>query len=186
MPLVQKKYEVLAFDAPAHGGSEGKTVNAVEYAAMIKKIIALYGPVQGFIAHSFGGIAVCLALEEMPHDKNTKLVLIAPATETSSAIDGAFTILGLKSKALRKSFDEVIFNKSGKETTWFSVRRALKNIKATVLWIHDEADNITPVSDALKVKEDHLSNVHFMITKGLGHSKIYRDATVKKAATDFL
>ncbi len=185
LPLIKKNYEVLAFDAPAHGRSEGKTVNAVEYAAMIKTIITLYGPVHGYVAHSFGGIAISLALEEMPHDENTKLVLIAPATETNSAIDGAFTMLGLKSTALRKCFDEVIFDMSGKKTAWFSIRRALKNIKASVLWIHDEDDNITPLSDALKVKQDNPANVHFMITKGLGHSKIYRDATVKKAVVDF-
>ena len=186
LPLVNKNYEVMAFDAPAHGNSEGKTVNAVEYAVMIKKVISLYGPVHGFLAHSFGGIAVCLALEELPHDENIKLVLIAPATETKSAVDGAFVMLGIKSNTLRKSFDDIIFKMSGKETAWFSVRRALKNIKASVLWIHDEDDDITPVSDALKVKEDNLPNVQFMITKGLGHSKIYRDAAVKKAVTDFL
>ncbi len=35
--LIDKGYEVLAFDAPAHGNSEGKTVNVVQYSDMIKK-----------------------------------------------------------------------------------------------------------------------------------------------------
>ncbi|MEO6538879.1 MAG: alpha/beta hydrolase [Ferruginibacter sp.] len=186
LPLLKKQYEVLAFDAPAHGYSEGKTINAVEYAEMIKKIISLFGPVQSFIAHSFGGIAVCLALEQLPHTENTKIVLIAPATETSSAIDGAFTMLGIKNNSLRKSFDEFIFNISGKPTEWYSVRRAIKNIKARVFWIHDEDDEVTPFADVKKVIEDNLPDVKFMITRGLGHSKIYRDATVKKAIIDFL
>ncbi|HET7898242.1 MAG TPA: alpha/beta hydrolase, partial [Flavisolibacter sp.] len=30
-PLLKKDYEVLAFDAPAHGGSGGKIINAVDY-----------------------------------------------------------------------------------------------------------------------------------------------------------
>jgi len=55
-----------------------------------------------------------------------------------------------------------------------------------VLWIHDEDDHVTPLSDALKVKEDGPSNIRFMVTKGLGHQKIYRDAEVKKAVTTFL
>ena len=82
-PLENKGYEVLAFDAPAHGDSEGSTVNAIEYSEMIKKVIELYGPVEAFIAHSFGGIAISLALEQIPHDANTKIVFIAPATETT-------------------------------------------------------------------------------------------------------
>jgi esterase/lipase len=184
--LVSKGYEVIAFDAPAHGASSGKTVNAVEYAAMIEMLNAGYGPFDAYLAHSFGGIAVSLALENMPHNENTRVVLIAPATETKSAIDGAFKMLGIKNMKLRQAIDDVIFNISGKRTEWFSVRRAMQNIKASVLWVHDEDDEITPLADALKVKDDALPHIKFHITKGLGHQKIYRDAGVKKEILNFL
>lgn len=185
-PLVKKGYEVLSFDAPAHGSSEGSTVNAIEYAAMIKKIIELYGPVESFIAHSFGGIAISLVLESMPHDDTTRLVLIAPATETTSAIDGAFKLFGINDAGIRKEFDNIIYTISGHEPEWFSIRRAVKNSKAKILWLHDEDDDMTPLSDALKVKEDNHPNIKFVITKGLGHRRIYHDAAVKKAVIDFL
>lgn len=184
--FIKKGYEVLAFDAPAHGQSSGKTVNAVQYAKTIKKIHELYGPVQAYMGHSFGGIAISLALEELPHDSNTKVVFIAPATETSSAVDGAFQMLQLNNKAVRKEFDEIIYRISGKPTTWFSVRRAVKNIKASILWIHDEDDDVTPLADALKVKADNHPNINFVITKGLGHQKIYRDTAVRNMVTEFL
>ncbi len=184
--LIAQGYEVLAFDAPAHGFSGGTTVNAVDYSEMIQMVCDLYGPVDAFISHSFGGIAVCLALENLPHDSNTKLVLIAPATETSSAIDGAFAMLGISSKHIRQSMEEVIFKLSGKTAAWFSVRRALKNIKASVLWVHDEDDLITPLADALKVQQDQLPNVNFLITQGLGHQRIYRNDAVKKSILQFL
>jgi len=185
-PLVKKGYEVLAFDAPAHGDSSGTTVNAVEYSAMIKKVIELYGPVESFIAHSFGGIALSLAMEDIAHDASTKIVFIAPATETTSAVDGAFAMLKIKDAAVRKQFDNIIFEVSGKPTEWFSIRRAVKNISANILWVHDEDDDVTPLSDALKVKADNHSHIQFVITKGLGHRKIYHDAAVKKAIEDFL
>lgn len=184
--LINKGYEVLSFDAPAHGDSDGSVTNAVEYSAMIAKVIELYGPVNSFIAHSFGGIAISLAMENLPHDVNTKIVLIAPATETTSAIDGAFGMLKLKNAAVRKEIDKLIFELSGRQTEWFSVRRAVKNISAQILWLHDEDDDITPLSDALKVKEDNHNNINFVITKGLGHRKIYHDAAVKKAIENFL
>ena len=185
-PLVKKGYEVLAFDAPAHGDSDGKTTNAVEYSAMIKRVIELYGPIRGFIAHSFGGIALSLALEETVHDENTRIVFIAPATETTSAVDGAFAMLKINDAAVRKEFDSIIYNISGKETAWFSIRRAMNNIKAKVLWIHDEDDDITPLNDALKVKEDAHPNIEFVVTKGLGHRKIYHDAAIKNKVVEFL
>jgi len=186
LPLMEKGYEVLAFDAPAHGNSEGKTVNAVEYSQMITNIINLYGPVNGFIAHSFGGIALSLSLENTMQDENTKVVLIAPATETATAIDSAFTILQIKNKKVRTEFDHIIFEKSGHPTEWFSIKRAMQNIKAAVLWIHDEDDDVTPLTDAIKIKELNLSNIRFIITKGLGHRRIYRDEKIKNEVVNFL
>lgn len=185
-PLLDKGYEVIAFDAPAHGSSDGITTNAMEYAGMIKEVIKQYGPIDSFIAHSFGGIAICLALEETTQLTPSKIVLIAPATETISAVNGAFAMLQIRNKAVRKEFDDIIFRHSGKETAWFSIRRAIKNINASILWVHDEDDDITPLKDALEVKNDNHPNVEFIITKGLGHSRIYRDNEVKKSVMDFL
>ena len=185
-PLVEKGYEVLAFDAPAHGESEGTTTNAIEYSEMIKKVMEEYGPIKNFIAHSFGGISLSLALETMPHDENTKIVFIAPATETTSAVDGAFTMLKIKNEKVRKEFEKIIVEVSGKKTAWFSMRRAMHNIKAKILWIHDEEDDITPWSDALKVKEDNHTNINFVNTKGLGHQKIYHDVAIKNKVIEFI
>lgn len=185
-PLLEKGYEVLAFDAPAHGSSEGSRINAVEYCAMIEEVIRLYGPVNGFLAHSFGGISLSLALENVMHDEDTRIVFIAPATETCTAVDEAFRMLNIKDPEVRKEFDRIIFEKSGKETAWFSIDRAMKNIRGKVLWIHDEDDDITPLADALKVKNRNLPNIQFIITKGLGHRKIYGDHLIKKKVLEFL
>jgi pimeloyl-ACP methyl ester carboxylesterase len=185
-PLVQKGYEVIAFDAPAHGGSEGKMTNVLEYTQLIELANKENGPFNGFIAHSFGGIALSLAMEKMEHDENTKMVLIAPATETSTAINDAFKMLHLQDESVRKEFNNIIFERSGKPTSWFSIRRAMNNIKATVLWVHDEDDTITPLSDALMVKEDNHPNIQFIITKGLGHRNIYQSSKIKNEVFDFL
>jgi len=184
--LVANGFEVLAFDAPAHGDSEGNTTNAIEYCEMIKEIMQNFGPIENFIAHSFGGISLSLALEDVPHTEQTRVVFIAPATETTSAVDGAFKMLKLKNEKVRNEFEKIIFEVSGKETVWFSMRRAMDNINASILWVHDEDDDITPWADALKVKEDKHPNIKFVVTKGLGHNKIYHDADVKNMVKAFL
>jgi hypothetical protein len=153
---------------------------------MIKEVIKLFGPVESYLAHSFGGISLSLALEDLPHDEHIKVVFIAPATETTSAVAGAFSMLKIKSELVRNEFEKIVFELSGKKTAWFSMRRALQNIKASVLWIHDEDDDITPWADALKVKEDNHPNIKFVLTKGLGHRKIYHDENIKKQVIDFM
>jgi pimeloyl-ACP methyl ester carboxylesterase len=185
-PAVQKGYRVLAFDAPAHGLSDGKTTNAVEYSEAILKIIEQFGNVHSFIGHSFGGIGLSLALEKMEHTQNIKIVFIAPATETTTAINKAFELLKITNVVVRQEVDNLIEELGGKPTEWYSIRRILQNVHPQILWIHDEDDDITPLSDALKVKADNHSNINFVITKGLGHQRIYHDANVKKQVIDFL
>lgn len=186
LALIEKNYRVLAFDAPAHGFSDGKMVNALDYSNMIQAIAENYGPIDVYIGHSFGGIAASLALEQIPHTEQTKLVLIAPATETSSAVDGALAFLRITHPKVRQALDEHIYMVGNQPTEWYSIRRAIKNIKASVLWVHDEEDDVTPLADALRVKEDNNPNVRFIITKGLGHQRIYKDAGIKQAVMDFL
>ena len=184
-PLIKKGYEVLAFDAPAHGRSGGKKINAPLYKRMIQEIHKKYGPVQSYMAHSFGGLAVSLALEEISHAADYRLALIAPATETTTAIDSFFTFLKLE-PAVRTEFEKVIIKAGGVSSDWYSIKRAMKHIKAKVLWLQDEDDEVTPMSDVLKVKAENYSNIEFVFTKGLGHRRIYRDNKVTKSIVDFL
>jgi pimeloyl-ACP methyl ester carboxylesterase len=184
-PLVKKGYEVLAFDAPAHGRSSGKRVTAIIYRDLIKYVNEHYGPVQSYMGHSLGGFVLSLALAEMPHDENYRVVFIAPSSETSTAITNFCKFIGLNDK-VRKEFENIITRVSGHPVSWFSISRTLKNIQAKILWMHDEDDQVTPLKDALKVKEENYPNIQFVITKGLGHSRIYRDPEVGRTIVDFL
>lgn len=184
-PLVKKGYEVLVFDAPAHGKSGGKKINAPLYKQTIQEIYKRFGPVKSFMAHSFGGLAVSLALEEISHTADYRLALIAPATETSTAIDTFFRFLQLD-PAIRPEFEKIIIKAGGVSSGWYSIKRAMKHIRAKVLWFHDEDDEVTPLSDVLKVKAENYPNIEFVITKGLGHRRIYRDNKVSKSIVEFL
>jgi pimeloyl-ACP methyl ester carboxylesterase len=184
-PLIEKGYTVLAFDAPAHGRSTGSKINAAMYKDLILFISENYGPIQSFIGHSFGGLAISLALEDIPHDETYREVLIAPATEAKTAIDFFFSFMKLNGE-VRKEFDNHIFELKNRPPEWYSVSRAVKNLKAKILWVHDEDDRITPWRDARKVKDENLPNIDFLVTKGLGHRGIYKDAGISKAIIDFL
>jgi len=184
-PLMDKGYGVLAFDAPGHGRSGGDTITAPLFAQMITMICEKYGPVQSFMAHSFGGLILSMALENMEHNESFKVVFIAPLTELKTAAESFFHLINLPGKA-QKEFDQLITDMGGHPLEWYSIRRAIKNIGAQVLWLHDEDDDQTPLRDALRVKKENPSNVKFLITKGLGHSRIYTDKKTVQEIIDFL
>lgn len=185
VPLVKKGYEVIAADAPAHGASEGSQISLPVYVRAIAAIYREFGPVESFMAHSFGGLALVHFLENLPHSEHYRLALIAPATETLTAIDSLFRMLQLDER-IRAEFDKVIIEKGGVAPDHYSIPRALNHIHAKILWIHDEDDNITPLEDVKPIIKKAPSNIEFMITKDLGHRKIYRENKVVKKVVEFL
>jgi pimeloyl-ACP methyl ester carboxylesterase len=183
--LVAKGYEVAAFDAPAHGHSTGKRITVVVYKKLLHYVYENYGPFQNFIAHSFGGLILSLALEEIRHDRSYKLVLIAPAAETKTAIDNFFRFLQLDDD-IRPEFENIILEIGGKPANWYSISRAASNIKAEVLFLQDKDDHMTPLSDVEPIMKKNYPNFQFVISEGLGHRRIYRDTGSFNKVMEFL
>ena len=177
-------YEVLAFDAPGHGISDGKTINAKQFSECIIDIDKKFGTLYAIVAHSFGGMATALAIEKDLQNVE-RLVLIAPATETRRAIDNFFDFLKMPLK-LKPEIDNIIKGLSGKDVSYFSVARAVENITTKTLWIHDKKDFICPFEDVIPVQKKNLPHVQFHITSGLGHNAIYRNQNVLQKIAFFL
>ncbi len=184
-PLLIRGYEVMAFDAPAHGQSGGKTIVLPQYVRMIERIEKTFGPLHAFVSHSFGGLALSQFLEKHPHGPDTRVVFIAPATETTTAIHYFFGLLRLNVRT-QKAFLRYITEKASVPPSHFSITRVAPRIKANVLWIHDEDDDITPIHDTLPIREAAYPGFHFLNTHGLGHRRIYRDEMVIKSVISFL
>ncbi|MFL5808203.1 MAG: alpha/beta hydrolase [Flavisolibacter sp.] len=183
--LIKKGYEVAAFDAPAHGYSTGKKITVVVYKKLLHYVYGNYGPFQNFIAHSFGGLILSLALEEIPHDASYKVVLIAPAAETETAIDNFFRVLRLDVD-IRPEFENIILEIGGKPARWYSISRVAPEIKAQVLFLQDKDDEMTPISDVEPIMKKNYPNFHFVISEGLGHRRIYRDVNSFNTIMEFL
>ncbi len=184
-PLLLAGFEVLAFDAPAHGLSSGKTINAAQYRDMVIEVSKRYGPIHGLISHSFGGLAVALAIEKIPDNQYKRLVLMAPATESTTAISHFFTYVSV-SDAVKKEFHDLINEMGGNPASWFSVARAMQNVTTPTLWVHDKEDAVTPFADVEHLLALNLPHLHFEITSGLGHSNVYRDEKVSKKVIQYM
>ena len=183
--LLQMGYEVLAFDAPGHGDSEGKIVNALVYKRFICLVNELENGIDAFIAHSFGGLALSLAMQDLPDAANKKMVLIAPATETTSALHGFYKMLQVQPD-LQAAIEAYIISMAGKPISYFSVTHSLKVIDTPCLWIHDKNDSICPFSDTLQAQTSAKPHQEFFITEGLGHNKVYKDQGVMKKIGAYL
>ena len=56
--LLEKGFMTISFDATAHGKSEGKTSNLLEFIECIKAVNNEFGPFDAAVGHSLGGMAL--------------------------------------------------------------------------------------------------------------------------------
>ncbi len=182
--FTQAGFEVLSFDAPAHGTSEGRLINAAIYKELLVKVESLHGPLYGLMGHSLGGLAAALAFETLADVENRKLVLIAPATETETTFADFFKMVPVSDK-VKDAFIQLIIEIAGQPVSYFSVSRVVKNTGGSVLWVHDKQDPICPFKDVKPLLSLHLPHVRFLVTEQLGHSKIYKDKAVSTEILQF-
>lgn len=181
-PLLKAGFEVFAYDAPGHGISDGKTINALYYSQSMIEFNKTFGPLYGIMAHSIGGLAASLAAEHLPNLE--KLVLIAPAVETTTAINGFIKFLHLGND-IKQALTDYIVDFSKQPISYFATSSAIQKFDTPTLWLHDTEDAICTFEDVKPVQALNLPHVEFYITTGLGHSKIYREGKTVKTIINF-
>jgi pimeloyl-ACP methyl ester carboxylesterase len=176
-PLLKNGFKVICFDAPGHGISDGKYINALLYKQAIEKIIDTIGPINHFIGHSLGGLTAALIAENMPNPTSHKFVLIAPATKTTTTFENFFQMMHFND-AQKASFLDELRHFTEKPISYFEADRAISEYKGPVLWVHDQNDTICPYSDIVHFKNIAPNNIKYLITNNLGHNQIYKTQSI--------
>jgi hypothetical protein len=84
-PLVAAGFRAVAIDMPGHGESAGGASSVVHFAAAIGRAAALFKPVHGVVAHSFGAAASTYALASgLPLGSEERVVFFAPPARFDS------------------------------------------------------------------------------------------------------
>lgn len=183
-PLVRMGYKVVAYDAPAHGGSEGKLANLVYFKSSAKAVIKEKGIPEVVIGHSLGADSIIMtAFEE--DIKFEKVILIAPLNRLMSVFEQMQELLKIPEKLFvpfieyfekltTYPFKNFYFHNYGRKT-------ALEN----VLLFHDKNDRITNFSHAKDFKNNWPA-VHLETIEGSGHYKILWDDKVLNESLNYI
>lgn len=179
--LHEKGYNVIAFDAPAHGNSTGKILNVPLYTKCLQKIVELYRP-NHMIGHSVGGMATIFHQYTYQNKEIEKLIVLAPPSELSRIMKGYQEILKLSPKFM-KALNHYFKEKHGYYFDEFSMANFTKNLVVKGLLIHDKNDDIAPYSEAKDISKNW-NNAQFITTENYGHSLFFDE--VDNMIIDFL
>jgi len=147
-------YEIISFDAPAHGKASGSKTSMPEFIASIHEIDKQFGPFEFAIGHSLGGMALLNAVREGFQTK--KLVTIGAADVITDIILHFTRTLTLKDIVAEK-MKAILDKQFGRDIDSGSAHEAAKEVNIPTLVIHDEHDGDVPVGCAYAIHNE-LSN----------------------------
>lgn len=181
--LVDAGFEVIAFDAPAHGRSPGRATTLLQIADVIAKLAQTFGPLRAMVAHSFG--ALCALYAATTGAATERVVAISPPASLEGLLVSFASALGLP-RAAQAVLARLLEERFGHDL-WsrFSAIELARRVSGAGLVIHDRADREIPWAEGAAVAEAW-PGARLMLTDGLGHRRLLRDPEVIAATVDFI
>lgn len=168
-PLVARGYQVIAFDAPAHGESAGTRTSVVHVSRAIDRVVETVGWLDGVIAHSIGSTA---ALLSFAHGLRVRAsVHLATPTSGERRLSDAITageLLPGEAYTFRKLFEAF----TGVPASSIELPNLVPGLRHPGLLIHDPLDRVIPFAESEAL---HLAwRPSTLLVTGGGHSRILR------------
>lgn len=182
--LLKAGYQVVAFDAPGHGISEGHSTNIFRISEVMKSIADQYPDVTAIITHSFGGMVAAHAIKHhaLPVQK---LIMIASPVSTRYLLDLFAQALCLNQRVMQH-LDKMIRHHFGEDVyEQISAEQNLKNSKLPILLIHDKHDTAVSWRNSERIVET-AANAVAIYTEGHGHRRLLRDKKLIKKMVHFI
>lgn len=176
----------VAFDAPAHGTSQGRHRSALDDLDVIRRLSdAENAPWAAVVGHSLGVLGAGVALHEGVEAE--RFVGIAGLPSARAATDGFVRAAGIPWQ-LRDRFAEAVQRHGLPGDAGIYDRFDLlgRTVPASVpaLWVHDAGDRMNPHLFAEQLHEAHAASSELFTTTGLGHNKILGDPAVRSRILD--
>lgn len=179
--LTEANFNVIAFDAPAHGHSSGAHLYVPLYSEVLQHLIERYRP-QMVIGHSVGGMTTLY--NEYRHNNLfiEKMVTIASPSEFYEIMADYQDILQFNDTVL-SALDAYILDRFGFRIRDFSTSEYVRSNTKKGLLFHDRLDKVTPYHASEKVHASWEGS-QLVSTEGLGHSMHQEE--VNNQIIDFL
>ena len=178
-PLLESGFEVIGFDAPAHGSSSGTFASGPAFARAARMVMEGKGPIHGIVAHSLGAAGSAIALAQGLTAE--RVVFLAPAAFIKLLLEEFIRLrqipepvaIELRQRFAARYLAEIV-----------SVPLMVKVLRIPVLIFHDPNDREIPFlhGEAIAAAWPGAE----LVPASVGHWRIMRDQSVIERTVNFL
>jgi pimeloyl-ACP methyl ester carboxylesterase len=165
--LLKNDFTIHAFDAPAHGLSEGKIMHVKIYEKVIREYLKNNESVNYIMAHSIGGFATTYYLSENKEHQIKKVIIMGAPGEAKDFFNFYKSTLGLSEKATQIIINQFVIE-LGEKPEYFSSKRMATHNTIPALIVHDKEDKAANSKYSVGLHENW-KNSQLLLTNGLGH-----------------
>ena len=187
--LVARGFRVVAVDFLNHGQSPRGASFSRQTIGQMRQIIASQGRLHALVSHSAGGYLTAMALRELPPGTTVgRCVYIAPYPSMEVTLRTFMTYFHVPDRvlpALKQWVGEIAGVPCDEQTLVASLPRHRTPEPPACLFIHDADDRHIPLASTRDVVA-RLGGAPLVVTQGLGHFKVLKDALVLERIAAFL
>jgi pimeloyl-ACP methyl ester carboxylesterase len=183
-PVNTQGVDVISFDAPGHGASDGDATTIFEIANVVNETVKKHGVPLAIIAHSFGCMVAALAIRQYQLPVK-KLITISCPTDSHYLVAGFAMHFRLNQKVMAQ-FDHRLMKQFGQDVyEKTSADKNLAGLPVELLAIHDKNDRIVSWQQTEKLVKA-IPQAEAYYTRKLGHQRLLRDESLIKKVMDFV
>jgi hypothetical protein len=181
-PLLRAGLRVVAFDALAHGDSDGAWSTVAHHARSVRAVADRAGPVSAVIAHSVGSPASLLAFRSgLAVRASVHMSGPASLARVAAGVAGA---AGLPADRVPQ-FLAAVERRAGLPLAAADLPSIAEGLAHPGLLLHDPEDREIPFAESERLAA-HWPAAVLVPTGGLGHRRILRDPGVIERVVDFV
>lgn len=182
--LLQQGYEVITYDAPAHGLSDGKRTNLIQWNHVLEQLMEKEGALYAVIGHSFGGLNAALTLSRKSVHV-PKLVMLSAALSAPVFFDDAFRMFNIDPVVMPR-LKTLIHRRLGEDLNEMDLHRYINKINADDIFLaYDTTDTLVDEKEISAFVTSYPTIRSLRIT-GEGHFRIMRQEPVIRGIMQFL
>lgn len=183
LALLAKGYTCMAFDAPAHGASEGKRSTLFAYSKAAGEMLARFPQISIVLSHSFGSATAVYTLARVPHQVK-KLALLSTPDSLPDTFEEFYDLLKLKPSQRERvyRFFEANFHHKVNE---LQVSHDISSINVPLaVLLHDRNDTQIPFKNAEKVAASW-PQLKLIPLQDVGHYRmLWNEEVINRAITE--
>ena len=184
--LLADGYRVVAFDAPAHGDSPGRSTYLIDWIDALAAVQRRHGRLRAVVGHSFGGLAALVAAcDGLPVER---VVTVASPADAGLLLTQFQRMLGYGdpvAAALRDRFARRYFPGVADPFPRLSPIERPVPAGTALLAVHDETDRVVPYGELGRIAGAH-RDARLVTTHGFGHNRILESDPFLDAVIDFV